>query len=406
MNILLSAYSCEPNKGSEAALGWNWAIQLASQGNNVWVITRQNNKQKIDQMVSKLSLENLYFLYYDLPPFLTFWKKGRKGIYLYYFLWQLGILPIVKSLLRKVDIDYIHHVSFATFRQPSFLGLLGLPFIFGPVAGAENVPYSMRIKYPLKGILNEIARDVLNFFVKIDPLMHITFMSSKVIFVTSEQTKHSIPFFYHHKTITQIAIGIEENLISNKKSSSQANKRLNLLYVGNLYCWKGVHVALLSLQSLIQFYPSAKLTIVGSGCDETWLKKLSLTLGIDSNIVWVPWISREKVMDIYADHDIFIFPSHRDSGGIVILEALSQGIPVICLNVGGPGSIVDETCGFSLDPKNLCFNDIVKQIASLILTYASSQQLQDILSKGALLRAKEYSWPILTQRITTLINKI
>ena len=65
MKILLSAYSCEPKKGSESEVGWRWAVELSAKGNDVYVITRSNNQNNINAELSKLNIKNLKFLYFD-----------------------------------------------------------------------------------------------------------------------------------------------------------------------------------------------------------------------------------------------------------------------------------------------------------------------------------------------------
>ena len=75
MKILLSAYACEPNKGSEPGVGWNWAINLTKLGHDVTVLTRKNNKSSINKMIKKNKLKSIKFEYYDLPNWLIFIKK-------------------------------------------------------------------------------------------------------------------------------------------------------------------------------------------------------------------------------------------------------------------------------------------------------------------------------------------
>jgi len=243
MKILLSAYACEPNKGSEPEVGWNWATRLASSGHDIYVLTRTNNKETIRLEINRKPIKNLHFIYYDLPDWIKRWKKGKLGIYLYYFLWQIGIFFVARNLMRKVSFDLIHHVTFVSIRQPSFLGLLGLPFIFGPVAGGEQTPVNLRKNYPIRGRTIDLLRDILNQWIRISPLMRLTFRTAKVIFVTSNQTKEVIPKTFHEKTFISLAIGSESTQkIGYKKQNTPKN--FQILYAGQLLYWKGIHLAL------------------------------------------------------------------------------------------------------------------------------------------------------------------
>ena len=80
MKILLSAYACEPNKGSEPAVGWNWARTLVGQGHSVHVITRSNNRTAIEPAIEREQLP-LAVSYYDLPAWCRRWKRFPGGIF-------------------------------------------------------------------------------------------------------------------------------------------------------------------------------------------------------------------------------------------------------------------------------------------------------------------------------------
>ena len=93
LRILLSAYACEPNKGSEPGIGWRWALGLAHAGHEVWVITRANNAGAIEHALAGRRNAGLQFIYYDLPGWARGWKRGARGVRTYYVLWEWGRLP-------------------------------------------------------------------------------------------------------------------------------------------------------------------------------------------------------------------------------------------------------------------------------------------------------------------------
>src|SRR5271165_364129 len=81
-SILLSAYACEPGRGSEPEVGWMWATELAAAGHEVWVITRTVNRITIETALAKQPRSGLHFAYYDLPPRARRWKRGAHGVHL------------------------------------------------------------------------------------------------------------------------------------------------------------------------------------------------------------------------------------------------------------------------------------------------------------------------------------
>ena len=209
MKILLSAYACEPHKGSETSVGWHWALEASHLGHEVWVLTRENNRVTIEaELVKFPKIKNLNFIYYDLPFWARWWKKKNRGIRLYYFFWQIGAYLLAKKVHREKGFDRVHHITFVSVRQPSFMGNLGIPFFFGPVGGGEKSPWNLRKGYGFRGIILDIVRDLANHLVRIDPFVRRTLQQAKRIYVTSEDSQSLVPDKYRHKTTIKLGIGL------------------------------------------------------------------------------------------------------------------------------------------------------------------------------------------------------
>ncbi|TLU65068.1 glycosyltransferase family 4 protein [Thalassotalea litorea] len=397
MKILISAYACEPNRGSEPGVGWNWAKELGLKGHDVTVITRLNNKESIEQ-ASKLT--NVKFIYYDLPELLKKWKKGNRGVHLYYFLWQLCIYKIAKKLVVEEQYDVIHHVTFVSIRQPSFLGALNVPFVFGPVAGGESIPKLQRAGMSIRATGREKIRDCINGLVKYDPFMRLTFKSANKIFVTSEETKQLLPRRYQKEAEVKLAIGVDTS--DSFPVERAAEKKLRILYVGNFIYLKGIHLALRAFAEFLKVKPNAKFTLVGKGEEKEKLQILASELNITSKLEWVNWVAQDELPLLYQKNDVLLFPSLRDSGGMVVLEALSFGTPVICFNIGGPGTIVNESCGLKVNIDNICDLQAIKRLKEQLCKLDESTLKK--LSKGAFMEAKRHSWDKLSEGVYENIN--
>ncbi len=389
MKVLLSAYACEPSRGSEPGVGWNWAIEIEKLGHQVWVITRSNNKAIIEEHWRNNSKpENLNFIYYDVPKLLSWWKKGARGVRLYYFFWQIGAYCKAKKSHKLNRFDIVHHITFGVVRQPSFMGALGIPFILGPLGGGERAPIALRKGYPFRGKVLDCIRDFMNLLIAIDPLMNYTFSKACKIYVKTPESKNVIPRSFHIKTEVSIEIGINSHL-SEFPVKHMSNK-VKLLYVGRFVYWKGAHLALRAFLMARVTLPYLHLTMVGNGPEECQLKKI-VDNQVDS-IDWISWVDQSELSKIYDNHDGLLFPSLHDSSGNVLLESMAKGLPVICLNMGGPGVIVDDTCGISVNIDGLSEKQVIDHLTQAILDFCSNQEDRIKLSKGALDKAKGMSW--------------
>ena len=218
--ILLSAYACEPDRGSEPGVGWTWATELARIGHEVSVITRADNRPTIESNAQHRSL-NLTFLYYDLPTWVQHWRRFPGGKRLYYVLWQWFAVRYLRHLFSALPFDVVHHVTYVSARYPSFMGSLGIPFLFGPVSGGEGIPPRLRSGLSAGARFQEWLRDLSNFLVRFDPLMRHTFRQAERILVTRD-TLELIPRRWRHKCEVQLAIGLAEPYLSDCQVRSGA----------------------------------------------------------------------------------------------------------------------------------------------------------------------------------------
>jgi len=394
MKILLSAYACEPNKGSEPEVGWNWAIELAKLGHDVWVITRANNQHSIEkELIQYPSRANLHFIYYDLPAWVIRLKRLPGGIYLYYSVWQFGAYKLVKKIHTSLNFDIVHHVTFVSIRFPSFMGGLKTRFILGPVAGGEAAPRRLRAGYPMRGVILDLLRDGANCFIRFDPLIRSTLNKAETIFVTSDQTKKLIPPKFHSKTKVKLAIGISDKWHEQDvRVASKTSEKFKILFVGRFLYWKGMHLGLRAIAEVAKQFPDIHLTMVGEGPEESDWKKQAQQLGIASKTEWIPWLSKQDLIKSYQTHHLFLFPSLHDSGGMVIIEALAQGLPVVCLDLGGPGVIIDNSCGIKITTIKKREKDIIKDLSIALLKLLNDSDTFGRLQEGALNRMSEFAW--------------
>jgi len=132
---------------------------------------------------------------------------------------------------------------------------------------------------------------------------------------------------------------------------------------------------------------------VGQGPAEKRWHRLAETLGIAAQLDWISWVNQKDLAALYARHDLLLFPSLHDSGGMVVLEAMSHGLPVVCLDIGGPGRMVNALCGRVIATAGMKEADVIRQLGNAILLLANQPEYWEKLSQGAFQRVQEFSWP-------------
>jgi len=365
--ILATAYAINPFKGSEDGMGWNFVMQIA-RFHKVIAVTRENNRQHIERYMKENPselYENTTFLYFDTPLWTRFWKKGGRGAMLYYLLWQ----RMVVSFIRKsgVEFDVVHNLNFHNDWSPSFLWKLKKPFVWGPVGHHPLIP-----KQYLKPFsFNYYAKDrltwaVKQFFWKCSPALRKTIRKADVILSMNTSVKHILGLENKAEYVIPSAatqdFGWEENVQSDSFS---------LISVGRLVPLKGFDLTIRSFATFFHTLSDEEknkltLTIVGSGPEESLLKKMAKDEGVSDHVTFISWIDRADVMELFRKASVFIFPSH-EGAGMVVPEALSFGVPVIALDNEGPGEFITPDCGIAVPKGNYetTIQELAKSIESL-----------------------------------------
>ncbi len=401
MRIFLSAYACEPGRGSEPGIGWNWCLELAKQGHKVFVLTRRNNQEAIEAFFKRHQpLQRPVFFYYDLPgAVLLLKRRGILPVQLYYLLWQICCVGTVRDALHEHQVDCIWHLTFGVLRQPSFLWRLRKPFIFGPVGGGESAPLRMRNDYSLSGQIADYLRDGLNWLSKWDPMVQVTLSRAHIIFAKTRQSVRFVPKRWREKTQVYLELGINELTFPRERDGESCR----FLFVGRFLYWKGLTIAIRAFAHYIQLGGTGRFTVIGRGPEEARARALARTLGAEPLMDWKSWVDQKELALQYQEHDVFLFPSLHDSSGNVVVEALSYGLPVVCLKLGGPGEIVTDQCGVAVDVHALSLYAVVAELGRQIKRLDQDRKALTALSNGALVRARDFLWET---RVSGAIDRV
>jgi len=396
MKVLVSAFACIPNVGSEGGIGWFWVHEWA-RDHDVVVVTDIARRDAIEAELARHSSDRVRFVYFR-PWWLRRLPLNSLTAQVLYQLWQLALVGLARTLHRTEHFDLAHHVSYGVFRQPSLLGRIGVPLVFGPVGGGEDAPWRLKRSMPWRYRLREGLRTLLNGWALVDPLLRAGLRRSALILTKTTQTARSLPPGFEDKVRVALEIGTVPR-IGVVPRRGCAGRRLRLLYAGALLPLKGMHLGLQAVAMAIAQGADLSLSMVGDGPMSGPLHRQASALGLDGRIEWIGRIPQAALFEIYRRHDALLFPSLHDSSGNVVMEALSFALPVVCLDLGGPAEIVTDDCGCVVRTSGLGEADVVSAMAAELLRLQRDGDQYERLSAGALARSAVLDWSAQAARI-------
>lgn len=342
MKLLISAYACEPGKGSEPEAGWEWVAAAGRVASAVVVLTRRNNQEAIES-VDRFST-NIHFVYFDLEPLPRRLKKILPyGTQLYYLVWQLRSRQIVRRLHKLHQFDLTHHLTFAVDWMPTGCAIPRVPFVWGPVGGATGLPWRLWRSQGARGILREVCREAFSRSLRAVFGKRLA-RRADVTLVQNLDQKRQVS---HHsrRVIVEPNVVVDPRLGANVTVPKWFGTEgfLEAVFVGRLIPHKGLVFAIQALA-----FPKVtkwRLSVVGEGPELSRCAHLASQLGVESRVRFLGRIPRHEVAALLRQADAMMAPSMYEGSGFALAEAVTLGCPVVSTRRGGPEVIVTPGAG-------------------------------------------------------------
>lgn len=409
-SVLINAYACSPNMGSEPGMAWNWCVNLAKYC-ELHIITEGEFRDKIEAVLPTLPQgNNMHFYYNPVSDEIRkmCWNQGDWRFYKYYREWQWKTYIMAEEIIKQHDIDIVHQLNMIGFREPGYLWEIeNKPFVWGPIGGLKQFPNSYLEGSGIKMKLFNRIKNIVNIYqIKHDKRVNQALKKADLLIC-------SIPDSYNvikrYKGLNSIIIPETGCFIDDKairrNREEKANGDFKLLWVGKFDFRKQLNIALATMAKL-KDKSNIKLIICGSGSDDqvSYYKQMALKLDIEDNVVWKGNIENSKVKEEMRKSDIFFFTSVSEDTSTVVLEAVSCELPVLCFDTCGMGYVINESVGQKIpltNPKQSA-DDFAEKINYL---YNNREYLQN-LSDGCKQRQKELSWDNKAKQMVELYNKV
>jgi glycosyltransferase involved in cell wall biosynthesis len=177
--------------------------------------------------------------------------------------------------------------------------------------------------------------------------------------------------------------------------------RHQVLYVGRLVPQKGVDVLLRAFGAVLHRQPDTALVIVGDGEQRLYLERLARFLGLRQHVEFLGWRSTDEVANLYQSSAVTCVPSIYEPFGLVALEAMASGCPVVVTRVGGLAEIVaDDTAGLMVEPGDHL--DLASAIAALVSDSARARAM----GLAARRRATQFNWTVIAEQTRHLYDEL
>jgi glycosyltransferase involved in cell wall biosynthesis len=391
LRILVSAYACSPDQGSEAAVGWGFVLALSAL-HDLWVLVEEEKFRGDIQNYLREHPEttaSLRFIFLPKKRNRLLRKLWPPSYYHYYRQWHLDALAAAKDLHREVHFDLAHQLTMVGFREPGYLWQLGIPFVWGPVGGMGIFPWRFLASVGWYGALYYLGYNVCNLLqmhAQRRPRIAARTAGNGLISATPENQAGALRYWGCASTLV-CEVGLPALA---RPCPVRANHRPVRIV------WSGLHVPRKALNIALRALGRVpgeldwELHVLGRGKQtETW-QTLSRTIGIGERCFFHGWLERSAAMEVMAAADVLLITSLRDLTSTVTVEALALGLPVICPDHCGFGFVVDASCGIKAPVGSP--GQLVEGLASAVERLIRDEDLRRNLSRGAVTRAAEFSW--------------
>ena len=405
MKVLISAYSCEPHKGSEPGVGWNIAREVARH-HQVWVLTRPDeSKTAIEAELARNPIPNLKFVYFTLPFWQDSMRLGQSGaMQIHYYLWQIQAYFIARRLHKEIGFDVAHHVTFVRYSTPSFLALLPIPFVLGPVGGGEQAPKPFFKDFSRQAKRYETLRWLIHKAGQNDPFAQLTTRRSAIVRATTHDTARQLFKMGASQVDVSQAVGLSFSEIQSLGQYPLPNTEpIRFFSIGRLLHWKGFHLGIRAFAEAN--LANAEYWVLGEGAELENLQILTKQLGIADTVKFWGHLSRQKTLEKLAQSHVLVHPSLHDSGGWVCLEGMAAGRPILCLDLGGPAVQVTEETGFKIPAYTP--EQTVQELSAAMKRLAQEPELRRAMgTAGKKLVREQYSWQAKAEQLSDLYKQL
>jgi glycosyltransferase involved in cell wall biosynthesis len=396
MKVLLVSPECNPEWASVSLVGYKFYREIALRA-DVTLVTHERNRAALERaghtgVTFIPESRAMSLLYKTVGPITSrVWPVHHLVTYPVYAEFNRRVRRLFARRVEAGEFDVVHGLTPIMPRFPVALAAActNTPFVFGPLNG--GVPYPAAFSGVAK---REFAFfNVLRVLVDLLPGYRRTYRMASHILAGSTYT---MTFLKDHFGLPddRVTLFFENGVDLSFFSPVDRNRSdgvCRLLFVGRLVPYKGADMLIEALGRLPDgVRERLHLTIVGDGDERLALEQQVKEAGLSGLVEFTGWVAADATLQFYARSDVFCFPSVREFGGAVVIEAMATGLPSIVVDNGGIAEYVTADTGYKIPPTSR--EDVVKDIARHITALAVDPELRKRMGNAARDRAREFEW--------------
>lgn len=404
LKMFVSAYACEPGKGSEIGVGWHWVLEM-SKYFELWVLTRANNQKPIEDYFREKPSENqkIHWVYYDCPDYIKKFKHQMRGVRTYYTIWQHMSNKIVKDVMQENDIQIFHLLTYgnaiwnmSVYGQKQF-------FIWGPTGGVDTIPHEFSKHYMWKHRILEAVRRIVVSSLSISPSFHKKCKNADLIFCKANSMMNRIPSQYRNKAMLFTDVAMEKGPEYFKPEVKSESDELTYITVGRLDGWRGFDLLVEAFALVENQIQNVTMKIIGEGAEKEHLQSLIKKKNLSHKIIMMGQISMEDYQKEMKNCDVVLNACLKEGGVTNAFDCMKWGKPLLCIDTGGYTRNFDSECAIILNHagRDALINNLAEGMIRL-----QNQNIRQNMSQAMIEKGQKITWEIKGQHIRDEIIKV
>lgn len=347
MRVLLSVYAVSPSRGGEPGNSWKLACALAERGIDVDVLCTPPDRGDAERIAAAPARLRVIPVGSYVPPadpsnvVVEYWQYVR---------WQWRSVAVARAEMSRVAYDLVHHYSWGSLLWGSPLVRLGVPVLYGPVGGGVVMNPAARAGLGWRTRLRELLRTSIVSAVRFDPLARATVRRARTVVHDASTARLVERMGGEVDPVYRLQDTLAPEWFEHEVAPLVARRPRSVLWVARLIERKGPELA---LRSLAVMPPDVTLTMVGDGPLMARCRSLAEQLGVSDRVEFTGRVAHESFRELAASHCVFLFSPIRDTFGGQVVEAASQGTPVVAIRQHGIAEHLSESCGALVEPGGL-----------------------------------------------------